>query len=256
MLSEAVPISMVFEVLERLEVHQYPQEPSPVGGYGAGLAALLENGTVVHEKTGRVNGSPADRLAKIWGSKVMDINVLVSHVRMPSPEFMRSASFKETAQPYVVQFDPHLTLASVHNGKVENYERLRAELEKKHVFESEKVQLIDSEIIPHYFEELLKETEDTTKACSALLCRLEGPNTICMLQIGDENASMHFIHTGKTRGLTIWTNGHNDLLFCTRKEALSNEFRELLAKDKFKEKASIEYHEEAALRLSFSKQLQ
>jgi glucosamine 6-phosphate synthetase-like amidotransferase/phosphosugar isomerase protein len=256
MLSKTVPIDMVFRALEKLEVHQYPQEPNPLGGYGAGLAVLLKDGSVVHEKMGKVNGSPASHLARFWGSKVGDANVLVSHVRMPSPEFMHSSSFKETAQPYVVQFDPSLTIASVHNGKVENYEKLRAQLGKKHVFESEKVQLIDSEIIPHYFEELLNETEDVDKACSELLCRLQGPNTICMLQVGDENAFLHFIHRGKTRGLTIWTNRHNEVLFCSRKEALTDEFRKILAKGKFKPKISIGYREEATLRLSFSKELE
>jgi glucosamine 6-phosphate synthetase-like amidotransferase/phosphosugar isomerase protein len=256
MLSKKVPIDLVFRVLEKLEVHQYPQEPNPLGGYGAGLAVLLNDGSVVYEKVGKVDGSPASHLAKIWGSKVSDARALVSHVRMPSPEFMHSASFKETTQPYVVQFDPSLTIVSVHNGKVENYEKLRAELGTKHIFESEKVQLIDSEIIPHYFEELLNETEDVDKACSELLCRLQGPNTISMLQVGEENAFLHFVHRGKTRGLTIWTNNHDEVLFCSRKEVLTDEFRKILAHGTFKEKVSIGYHEEASLRLSFSQELE
>jgi glucosamine 6-phosphate synthetase-like amidotransferase/phosphosugar isomerase protein len=169
---------------------------------------------------------------------------------------MHSASLKETAQPYVVQFDPSLTIVSVHNGKVENYEKLRARLGKKHIFESEKVQLIDSEIIPHYFEELLNETEDVDMALSELLCRLQGPNTISMLQVGEENSFMHFVHKGKTRGLIVWTNDHNEVVFCSRKEVLTDDFRKVLAQRNFKEKASIEYHEEATLRLSFSRKLE
>lgn len=255
MLSKAVPIKLVFRVLEKLEVHQYPQEPNALGGYGAGLAVLLDDGSVISDKVGKVDGSPARRLARIWGSKVREASVLVSHVRMPSPEFMHSASLKETAQPYVVQFDPSLTFVSVHNGKVENYEKLRAGLGKKHVFESEKVQLIDSEIIPHYFEELLNETEDVNKALSELLCHLQGPNTISMLQVGEENSFMHFVHKGKTRGLIIWTNDHDEVVFCSRREVLADEFRKVLAQGNFKEKASIEYREDAALRLSFSREL-
>jgi glucosamine 6-phosphate synthetase-like amidotransferase/phosphosugar isomerase protein len=255
MLSKTLPINVVFRVLEKMEVHQYPQEPNPLGGFGAGIAVLLNDGSVISEKVGKGDGSPASRLAKIWGSKVGEASVLVSHVRLPSPEFMHNANFKETAQPYVVGFDPSLTIVSVHNGKVENYEKLRAELGKKHVFESERVQLIDSEIIPHYFEELLNETGDTDKALSELLYHLQGSSTISMLQVGEENAFLHFVHRGKTRGLTILTNSHDEVAFCSRKEVLTDEFRKILSKGKFKEKVSIGYHEEATLRLSFSKAL-
>ena len=253
MLSKKVPIDMVFRILSRLEVHQYPHEPNPLGGFGAGLAVLLDDGSVISEKVGKVNGSPAASLAHAWKSRIGECSVLVGHVRMPSPEFMASASFKETAQPYVVQFDPSLTIGSAHNGKVENYEKLRAELGNKHVFESERVQLIDSEIIPHYFEELLNETGDADKALSGLLNRLQGSSTISMIQVDEENTSLHFLHRGKTRGLTAWTNSHNEVAFCSRKEVLTDEFRKILSEGKFKEKVSIGYHEEATLRLSFSK---
>jgi glucosamine 6-phosphate synthetase-like amidotransferase/phosphosugar isomerase protein len=255
MLSKKVPIDMVFRILSRLEVHQYPHESNPLGGFGAGLTVLLDDGSVISDKVGKVNGSPAASLAHAWNSRIGECSVLVGHVRMPSPEFMASASFKETAQPYVVQFDPSLTIVSVHNGKVENYEKLRAELGNKHVFESERVQLIDSEIIPHYFEELLNETGDTDKALSELLYHLQGSSTISMLQVGEENAFLHFVHRGKTRGLTILTNSHDEVAFCSRKEVLTDEFRKILSKGKFKEKVSIGYHEEATLRLSFSKAL-
>ena len=32
-LTQTVPLSRVFRLLEKLEVHQYPHEPKPVGGY-------------------------------------------------------------------------------------------------------------------------------------------------------------------------------------------------------------------------------
>ena len=255
MLSKTVPISMVFGVLEKLEVHQYPQEPNPLGGYGAGLAVLLDDGSVISDKVGKDDGSPASRLAGIWGSKVREASVLVSHVRMPSPEFMNSASLKETAQPYVVRFDPSLTIVSVHNGKVENYEKLRAGFGKKHAFESENIQLIDSEIIPHYFEELLNETEDVDEALSELLCRLQGSNTVSMLQVRGQSSFMHLVHKGKTRGLVVWANDRSEVVFCSRKEVLTDEFHKVLAQGNFKIEASIKYHEEATLRLSFSREL-
>jgi len=250
-LKEPMPLVGVFQLLEKLEVHQYPEELKPVGGYGAGVAILLNDGSVLFEKVGKVNNSSVRHLAKIVNAKVNEASVLVGHVRMPSPEFMESAKFKETAQPYVVELDPNLTIVSVHNGKVENYKELREKLGKEHVFESEKVELIDSEVIPHYFEELLNEIDDINEVLYTLFCALQGSNAIAMLQIDEENTFLHLIHKGKTRGLTVWTNGQGEIIFCSRKEPLIEEFSKILAKGKFKEKISIPYREDVGLKLSY-----
>jgi glucosamine 6-phosphate synthetase-like amidotransferase/phosphosugar isomerase protein len=250
-LKNPVALVKVFNLLEKLEVHQYPQEAKPVGGYGAGVAILLDDGSVLLEKVGKVDNSPVREVAKIVNAKVNEASVLISHVRMPSPEFMESAEFKETTQPYVVEFEPNLTIGSVHNGKVKNYKELSERLGERHVFESEKIQLIDSEVIPHYFEELLNEIEDVDEALYALLCALQGSNAIAMLQIDEENTFLHLIHKGKTRGLTVWTNDQNEVIFCSRKEPLMEEFSKILARGKFKEKIWIPYREDVGLKLSY-----
>lgn len=245
------PVSMVkvFKVLEKLEVHQYPQELKPVGGYGAGVAILGDKGSLMFRKVGKIGDSPAKCLSKIV--KVDEASVLVGHVRMPSPEFMATARFKETTQPYVVGQNPRLTVVSVHNGKVENYKELRAKLGDSHVFESEKVELIDSEVIPHTFEDLLNEERDSDEALYSLFNILQGSGAIVLLQAGKEDTSMHFLHKGKTRGLTIWTNEHDELVFCSRKEPLIGEFSNILSRGKFKEKISIAYREDVGLKLSY-----
>jgi glucosamine 6-phosphate synthetase-like amidotransferase/phosphosugar isomerase protein len=250
-LKEPTQLTGVFKLLEKLEVHQYPQESRPVGGYGAGIAILLNDGSVLFEKVGKVDNSPVRHLVKIFNDKVDEASVLVGHVRMPNPEFMESAEFKETAQPYVVEFEPNLTIVSVHNGKVENYKELGERLGERHVFESEKVQLIDSEVIPHYFEELLNEIEDANEALYMLFCALQGSNAIAMLQIDEENMFLHLIHKGKTRGLTVWTNEQKEVIFCSRKEPVMEEFNKILVKGKFKEKISIPYREDTGLKLSY-----
>lgn len=163
---------------------------------------------------------------------------------------MATAKFKEAAQPYVVERDPKLTVASVHNGRVQNYKELRAKLGETHVFESEKFELIDSEVIPHFYEELLSEKEETDEAMYSLFCALQGSNAFGLLQVGEENAFLHLVHRGKTRGLTVWTNSRNEMVFCTRKESLTQDFGNILAKGKFKEKTSITYREDAGLKLS------
>jgi glucosamine 6-phosphate synthetase-like amidotransferase/phosphosugar isomerase protein len=251
-LKNPMPLMGVFNLLEKLEVHQYPKELRPVGGYGAGVAILLNDGSVLFEKVGKINNSPARHLSQIVSAKVNEASVLVGHVRMPSPEFMETAKFKETAQPYVVELDPNLTIVSVHNGKVENYKELRGKLGEKHVFESEKVQLIDSEVIPHYFEELLNEIGDVNEALDVLFHALEGSNAIAMLQIHEEDTFLHLIHKGKTRGLTVWINEQNEIVFCSRKEPLMESFGSILIEGGFTEKVSVLWGEEKNLRLSFT----
>jgi glucosamine 6-phosphate synthetase-like amidotransferase/phosphosugar isomerase protein len=251
-LKKPTQLARVFRLLEKLEAHQYPQELKPVGGYGAGVAILLNDGSVLSEKVGKVDNSPAKQLTKIFNAKLNEASILLGHVRMPSSEFIETAKFRETAQPYVVEFEPNLIMVSVHNGKVENYKELRRKLGKEHVFESEKVQLIDSEVISHYFEELLNEIGDIDDSLYKLFCALQGSNAIAMLQIGEDNTFLHLIHKGKTRGLTVWTNEQNELIFCSRKEPLIEVFGDTLVQGKFTEKISIPYGEDTGLKLSFA----
>jgi glucosamine 6-phosphate synthetase-like amidotransferase/phosphosugar isomerase protein len=246
------PLSMakVFRVLQKLEINQYLGEPRPVGGYGAGVAVLLDDGSILSEKVGKVADSPAGLLADMMRAKLAEASVLIGHVRFPSPEFIGTAKFKETAQPYVGQFEEELSIASVHNGKVENYKELKEKL-KEHVFESDKVGFVDSEIIPHYFSELINEIENVDEAVYELMCSLKGPNSVAMLHVDDENAFLHLVHKGKTRGLTVWANEKNEVIFCSRPEPVIEELKEELVRGKFKAKASIKWREDAGLKLSF-----
>ncbi len=247
--AEPIPTVKVFKVLRKLEAHQYPQEPRPVGGYGAGIATLEKNMHVTCEKVGKVSASPARSLSEI--SKVNEATVLISHVRMPSPEFMETAEFKEATQPYVVNCGPNLTVVSAHNGKVENYLEIRKSLGEAHFLESEKTGLIDSETIPHLFEEMLKQKNDAAEALERLFSVLKGSSAISLLQIQKGSLFLHFIHKGKTRGLTIWTNEENEVIFCSRNEPLVGEFDDILAHGRFKEKFSVGYLEDSVMKLTF-----
>jgi glucosamine 6-phosphate synthetase-like amidotransferase/phosphosugar isomerase protein len=249
-LRKPLSLTRVFRVLEKLEVSQYLDETEPLGGYGAGVAVLLDDGDVIAEKVGKMSGSPVVDLKQIMKGKVKEASVLLGHVRFPSTEFRATAKFKEAAQPYVEHFEPQLTIVSAHNGKVENYAELKLRL-KTHVFESEKVGLIDSEIIPHYFGEILNEVEDSDEAAYTLLSDLKGSNTVALLQIDQENAFLHLIQKGKTKGLNVWTNRKAEVIFCSRLEPVLEELDGVLTKGKFKLKASIDRHENAALKLSF-----
>ena len=77
---------------------------------------------------------------------------------------------------------PHLSedrqIAVVHNGIVENYEELRAELKKKgHTFLSE----TDTEVIPHLIEEELKKSGDFAAAVRLACAHFDGRYAILAL---------------------------------------------------------------------------
>ncbi|MDH7564568.1 MAG: hypothetical protein QHH24_06820 [Candidatus Bathyarchaeota archaeon] len=248
-LTKPIHLTKTFRLLEALETHQYPQEPRPVGGFGAGIAILQQDSTVFMKKVGKVNGSPARKLSE--SIKTAEASVLIAHVRMPSPEFMATAHCMETAQPYIATCNPNLTVVSAHNGKVGNYQEIRNGLCKEHFFDSEKIQLIDSEIIPHCYEELLKQEGMANKALDKLCMILQGSNTISLLQLSKNKATLHLVHQGKSRGLTVWKNDENEVVFCSRREPLEKEFGEILRKDKFTEKIFIPYKKEEKFTASF-----
>ncbi len=240
-------------VLEKLEVSKYPDENLPVGGYGAGIVVLLDDGGVFSEKVGKTTDSPVAQLADIVKPKLLEAKILISHVRYPSLEFMDTVQFKETAQPYIENFEPELTLVSAHNGRIENYADIRDKL-GTHVFESEKIRLIDSEIIPHYFGALLEETGNGDQAAHALMDSLKGKTvgSIALLQLDEENQILYLLHKGWSRGLTVWTNDKDEVIFCTRPEPVKEELKEMLSERCFKEKVMIKPKEEAEINLSFS----
>jgi glucosamine 6-phosphate synthetase-like amidotransferase/phosphosugar isomerase protein len=248
-LKERVPATKVFTLLEKLEGHQYPQESKPIGGYGAGVATLEDNGSVVLEKIGKIDVSPARYLVGIV--KFSEASILIGHVRMPSEEFMGTARFRETAQPYFAHCQPDLAVVSAHNGYVANYKEIKEKLVKEHVFESEKVGLIDSEVIPHFFEQKMMEKANPIDALDAVFSSLEGSGAVSLLQIEEEDTFLHIFHKGKTRGLTVWTNEQDEAIFCSRKEPLIAEFGDILVEGRFKEKVSIPWREDASLKLTF-----
>ena len=248
-LKKPIKVAYALRVLQKLEKHQYPNEPKPVGGYGAGIAILTSSGNVSLEKVGKVDGSPAEQLAKIC--KFDTASILIGHVRLPSPWFIETAQFRETAQPYVARCLSGLTVVSAHNGNVTNYKAIRERLGNKHFFESERAELIDSEVIPHLFEELLFEEDSPEEALNTLFLTIEGPNAVSLLQIEKEQVLLHLLHKGKTRGLTTWRNENGEVFFCSRKEPLIEVLGSMLKKDGFTEHMSIPYGEEKNLQTTF-----
>lgn len=247
-LAKPVSLKVIFSILQKLEMHQYPDEARPVGGYGAGIATLRVDGTVYHEKIGKTGSSPVEKLAETVDLR--QCNVLMAHVRMPSPEFMKTARHRETAQPYLDERDPDSIVVSIHNGKLDNYKELRRGLGSSHPLESENIELIDSEVLPHLYGNVFSENQDVMGSLYEFFCRIKGSNTISLLQANPENSYLHIVHKGKTRGLHVWTNSENEFLFCSRREPVLGQFGRVLSRRAFEEKISITHKEHAGLILS------
>lgn len=252
------PISMkkVFEAMKKLEISKYPYENLPLGGYGAGVAIMMPDGDVRTEKVGKNAESPAAELERIvknacvMNAELDSAKVLLGHVRNPSAENMHTVKYKEAAQPFVGHFEQQLTVVSVHNGNLENWKKLKSEL-KKHVFETEKIGFIDSEVIPHYFGEILLQQEDANEAAYQFLNLLKGSNAVGLLQIDEENAFLHLIYRGTARGLAVWANDRGEVVFCSRPEPVEEAFESMLLSGKFSQKIQISPQYDAGLKLTF-----
>ena len=92
-----------------------------------------------------------------------------------------------------------MTVVSVHNGKVENYREIRKTLGSAHVFESEKFELVDSEVIPHFFEETLSEKEEVTEALYSFFCALQGSGAIAIAAAGRRRLVPSLASQGKNK---------------------------------------------------------
>ena len=89
-------------------------------------------------------------------------------------------------EPTTANAHPHTdcrdTVAVVHNGIIENYDSLRAELQASHIFKSD----TDTEVIPHLIEEHLVTGRSLVNAVQRTTARLEGSYAIAVTAAGHD----------------------------------------------------------------------
>jgi len=249
-------IKEVLKVLHILEKEQESGEASPVGGHGAGIAFLNERDEFTLAKVGKTNGSPVDDLSLQLGETAGHSRLILGHVRYASTEFGNTIGHRECTQPYKPICKHNFNFVFVHNGKVQNYQELAGKLTMSHKFESQKIELIDSEVIPHLFEELLSEFKSTRKATHALFESIEGSdaqgNTVVMLGYNKNEAHLNAIQKGKTRGLVAWTNSKREALICSRETPIKKILNKFITEYHFQKTIHVKRTDSINLEVHFS----
>ncbi|MBU0766417.1 glutamine--fructose-6-phosphate transaminase (isomerizing) [Patescibacteria group bacterium] len=140
--------SLVIDGLKNLEYRGYDSW---------GIACKIDETLSIEKDIGKISG--------IKTSNFSDSCALaIGHTRWAT----HGGVTTQNAHPHANEDE---TIAVVHNGILENYQELRAYLEKKgHSFKSE----TDSEVIPHLIEEYMKETGDFASAARRACKDFEG----------------------------------------------------------------------------------
>ena len=147
-------------------VHAGLRRLEHIGYDSAGEASVNADGLHVRKGVGRI-----DEIHSNFSLDDLPGRIAIGHIRWAT----HGAPSNENAHPHV---DCEGQIAVVHNGIIENYAELKAELEsRQHSFKSK----TDSEVIPHLIEENLKKGLGLVKATREAIKRLEGSFAIAVV---------------------------------------------------------------------------
>ena len=150
----------ILESLKRLEYRGYDS---------AGIATLVKGRIERRRAPGKLSG-----LDKVLRETPLPGSTGIGHTRWATH-----------GVPNETNAHPHISdrVAVVHNGIIENFHELRAELEEKgHKFHTE----TDTEVSVHLITEYLNQGLSPEKAASAAIKRLKGAYALAMIFTGED----------------------------------------------------------------------
>lgn len=145
----------------------------------AGLKRLEYRG---YDSVGQATVDDGKLFIKKDSGKIDDVHRLIDLDAMPGKIGIGHTRWATHGAPYKVNAHPHTDctdeIAVVHNGIIENFAELKAELEAHgHVFKSK----TDTEVVPHLVEEGLKNGLSLTEAVREASKRLEGSYALAVV---------------------------------------------------------------------------
>ena len=145
----------------------------------AGLKRLEYRG---YDSVGQATIEDGKLFIKKDAGKIDDVHRLLDLDAMPGRVGVGHTRWATHGAPYKVNAHPHTDctdeIAVVHNGIIENFADLKAELEAKgHVFKSK----TDTEMIPHLIEEGMKSGLSLAEAVREAAKRLEGSYALAVV---------------------------------------------------------------------------
>ena len=177
--SSAAPI--VLEALKHLEYRGYDS---------AGMASLCDGQLLIRKDAGEI-----DEVNQKHNMEALPGNIAIGHTRWATHGGVTQAN----AHPHSDCYD---RVAVVHNGIIENYQRLRQELTNKgHHFTSE----TDTEVIPHLLAEELRNGNPLEQAILAIASKLEGSYAFLALSLDDPDK---IVGTRKNNPLIVGIGDH------------------------------------------------
>jgi glucosamine--fructose-6-phosphate aminotransferase (isomerizing) len=151
-------VDFVVDGLQSLEYRGYDS---------AGISTIIDGQPVTTKQVGRVEALKVE----LETLPVGDTNVAIGHTRWAT----HGVPSLTNAHPH---FNTSKTIFAVHNGIIENYQELRARLQKEgYEFVSE----TDTEVIPHLIESHLKTEPSFQKAFEKTIEELDGAYAIAVL---------------------------------------------------------------------------
>jgi len=154
----AASLDIVADSLKNLEYRGYDS---------AGVAVRGEGGVQVYKEAGVIDDLSLPRSS--------DAHCAIGHTRWST----HGEPTDENAHPHTDCTD---RIAVVHNGIIDNYVDLKAELAESHVFTSE----TDTEVVPHLLEDELREGVSLVEAVVRATDRLEGSYAIAVTVEDDD----------------------------------------------------------------------